>query len=125
MISAPLTGRAAPPATDRELLFGVAGHAWWLDDHLDEFMAAYRDLGVTTVRLSVDWKYIEPSPGVYRWDRYDRVLRRLADARVVVVGVFVTVPAWAASRRGRLRRRGAGADRRAACRPSGAPTSSG
>jgi hypothetical protein len=97
LLSAPLSGRAAPPVTDRELLFGVAGHAWWLDDHLDAFMAAYRDLGVTTVRLSVDWKYIEPSPGVYRWDRYDRVLRRLADDRVVVVGVFVTVPAWASA----------------------------
>jgi hypothetical protein len=94
---APSSARAAPPTADRELLFGVAGHAWWLDDHLDAFMAAYRDLGVTTVRLSVDWKYIEPSPGVYRWDRYDRVLTRLADSGVVVVGVFVTVPAWAAT----------------------------
>lgn len=99
MIGWPATGAAAPapPATNRELIFGIAGHAWWLDDHLDTFVAAYRDLGMTTVRLSVDWKYIEPTPGVYRWDRYDRVLGRLADEHLTIVGVFVTVPAWAAS----------------------------
>jgi hypothetical protein len=98
MLGWPAAGvQAQAPAAGRELLFGVAGHAWWLDDHLDTFVAAYRDLGVTTVRLSVDWKYIEPSPGVYRWDRYDRVLGRLADERLTIVGVFVTVPAWAAS----------------------------
>ncbi|MCC6628970.1 MAG: hypothetical protein IT340_16395 [Chloroflexi bacterium] len=88
---------ASPPIRDRELLFGIAGHAWWLDDHLDTFVAAYRDLGITSVRLSIDWKVIEPTPGVYQWDRYDRVLGRLVDERFTIVGVFVTVPPWAAS----------------------------
>lgn len=84
-------------AGDRQLLFGVAGHAWWLDEHLDTFVAAYRDLGTTSIRLSIDWKYIEPSPGSYRWDRYDRVLSRLVDEQFTIVGVFVTIPPWASS----------------------------
>jgi hypothetical protein len=94
------TVAAAPPVTaagDRDMIFGIAGHAWWLDQHLETFVGAYRDLGVTTVRLSVDWKYIEPTPGVYRWDRYDRVLDRLVDEHLTIVAVFVTVPPWAAS----------------------------
>src|SRR4051794_14284812 len=27
-------------------LFGIAGHAWWLDPHFDQFLALYRDLGI-------------------------------------------------------------------------------
>jgi hypothetical protein len=88
---------AAPPPADRHLLYGVAAHAWWLDQHLDRFVAAYHDLGVTTLRLSIDWKRIEPTPGEYQWQLYDRVLNRLVDEGFTIVGVFVTVPAWAAS----------------------------
>lgn len=94
LIPTPAAG-ASPP--DRRLLYGIAGHAWWLDQHLDRFVAAYHDLGITSVRLSIDWKRIEPQPGVYQWDLYDRVLQRLVDERLTIVGVFVTVPAWAAT----------------------------
>src|SRR5579884_2389629 len=47
--------RPAPPA-----LFGIAGHAWWLDEHFDTFLGFYRDLGVTGVRIPLDWKRFEP-----------------------------------------------------------------
>ncbi|MCA1724009.1 MAG: beta-galactosidase, partial [Thermomicrobia bacterium] len=62
----------APDAN--RLKFGIAGHMWWLDAHLDEFMAYYHQLGITNVRLSLDWKTFEPQPGQYDFDQFDRVL---------------------------------------------------
>src|SRR4051812_869712 len=82
----------APPA-----LFGVAGHAWWLDPHFDQFLALYRDLGVTGVRVAVDWKQFERQEGTYDFDIFDRVLSRLNAAGLEITAIFVTVPPWVAS----------------------------
>ena len=59
-----------PLATPRDLgaaqqgapphLFGIAGHAWWLDPQFEQFYSVYRDLGVTGVRLPVVWKVYQP-----------------------------------------------------------------
>src|SRR5579884_899876 len=61
-------GAHAPPA-----LFGIAGHAWWLDEHFDTFLGFYRDLGVTGVRIPLDWKRFEPQEGQYDFSLFDRV----------------------------------------------------
>ncbi len=81
------------------LLFGIAGHAWWLDPDVlgDQLFPALDDLRVTTVRLSIDWKRFEPSPGRYDWSLYDRVLDELAARDIVVVADFNTIPAWAST----------------------------
>src|SRR5579875_1655524 len=84
--------RPAPPA-----LFGIAGHAWWLDDHFDTFLRMYRELGVTGVRIPLDWKTFEPREGVYDFSQFDRVFPRLAAAGLELTVYFVTVPAWATS----------------------------
>jgi len=77
------------------LKFGIAGHMWWLDSHLDEFMAYYHQLGITNVRLSLDWKTVEPQPGQYDFAQFDRVLNRLAAENIEVIASFVAAPAWA------------------------------
>jgi hypothetical protein len=77
------------------LKFGIAGHMWWLDSHLDEFMAYYHLLGITNVRLSLDWKTFEPQPGQYDFAQFDRVLNRLAAEGIEVIASFVAAPAWA------------------------------
>ncbi|HZU05523.1 MAG TPA: beta-galactosidase [Chloroflexota bacterium] len=84
--------RPAPPA-----LFGIAGHAWWLDEHFDTFLGFYRDLGVTGVRIPLDWKRFEPQEGQYDFSLFDRVFPRLAAAGLELTVYFVTVPAWATS----------------------------
>jgi hypothetical protein len=78
-------------------VFGIAGHAWWLDPHVygDQLLPALDDLGVTTVRIGIDWKRFEPAPGAYDWSMYDRVLGELARRQIVVVANFNTIPAWA------------------------------
>jgi hypothetical protein len=75
--------------------FGIAAHPWWLDMFLDQFIAYYKDLKITTVRLPVEWKTLEPQPGVYSWELNDRLLNRLQAEGFEVVAEFVTMPAWA------------------------------
>jgi hypothetical protein len=75
--------------------FGIAAHPWWLDMFEDRFIAYYKDLKVTTVRLPFEWKVIEPQQGVYDWSREDRLLHRLNDEGFEVVAEFVTIPPWA------------------------------
>ncbi len=86
------TPRPAPPA-----LMGIAGHAWWSDEHFDAFLRMYRDLGVTGVRIPLDWKRFEPQEGQYDFSVFDRVFPRLAAAGLELTVYFVTVPAWATS----------------------------
>ena len=47
------------------MIFGIASHAWWLDPEVygDQLFPAMEELGVTTVRISIDWRRFEPQPG--------------------------------------------------------------
>jgi hypothetical protein len=78
-------------------VFGIAAHAWWLDPEVygDQLFPALDDLGVTTVRIGIDWKRFEPEQGQYDWSKYDRVLGELARRNVVIIANFNTIPAWA------------------------------
>lgn len=87
-----LTNQPTAPAHQK---FGIAAHPWWLDMFLDQFIAYYKDLKITTVRLPVEWKVLEPQPGVYDWNLYDRLLNRLQDEGFEIVAEFVTMPVWA------------------------------
>lgn len=83
--------------TGNPFVLGIAAHAWWLDPEVygDQLFPALDDLQVTTVRLGIDWKRFEETPGVYDWSMYDRVLGELARRNIVVVANFNTIPAWA------------------------------
>lgn len=74
---------------------GLATHPWWLDMHLDTFVQNFKQLNVGIVRLPVEWKVIEPTPGNYDWQVTDKLLNRLADENFEVVAEFVTIPPWA------------------------------
>ena len=76
---------------------GIAGHAWWSDEHFDTFLQMYRDLGITAVRIPLDWKRFEPRDGQYDFSVFDRVFPRLVAAGLELTVYFVTVPAWATS----------------------------
>jgi hypothetical protein len=78
-------------------LYGIAAHAWWLDPEVygDQLFPALDDLGVTTVRIGIDWKRFEREPGVYDWSKYDRVFSELARRNIVIIANFNTIPYWA------------------------------
>jgi hypothetical protein len=83
--------------TGNPYVFGIASHAWWLDPLVygEQLLPALDDLGITTVRLTIDWKRFEPVRGEFEWSLYDRVLGELAARNIVVIATFNTIPAWA------------------------------
>jgi hypothetical protein len=85
------------PQPGNPLVMGIAAHAWWLDPEAygDQLFDAMDDLGVTTVRIGIDWKRFEPVRGQYDWSLYDRVFTELAKRHIVIVATFNTIPAWA------------------------------
>ncbi|HYU20207.1 MAG TPA: hypothetical protein VEQ11_16080 [Chloroflexota bacterium] len=74
---------------------GIVGHWWYLDANLSRFVDAYADLGVTTVRLTTDWRQIEPEEGRRDFARTDRLFGTLLGRGIEPVPVFATIPAWA------------------------------
>ncbi len=85
------------PTGARSHHYGIAAHPWWLKLQLDNFIKYYKDLHVGIVRLPVEWKTLEPSPGNYDFELNDRLLNRLNDEGFQIIAEFVTVPPWAAS----------------------------
>ena len=77
--------------------FGIVTHPWWLNMHLDTFISNFKTLKVGVVRIPVEWKTIEPKPGVYDWQLNDRLLTRLNNEGFEVVAELVTIPVWASS----------------------------
>lgn len=86
------TNQPTAPAHQK---FGIAAHPWYLDMFLDKFIAYYKDLKITTVRLPLEWKTLEPQFGVFDWSLNDRLLNRLQDEGFDIVVEFVTVQVWA------------------------------
>jgi hypothetical protein len=78
-------------------LLGIAAHAWWLDPYRDQMHAAFKDLNVQVVRVSIDWKRVEHTKGQYDWSLYDRTLIPLAERRIAIVGDLSSFPAWAST----------------------------
>jgi hypothetical protein len=58
-------------------------------------MRALRAAGVTWVRDDIDWRYVEPRPGVFDWTRGDMLMTAAAKARVHVLGILAYAPRWA------------------------------
>ena len=67
--------------TGQEFLFGAAWYPeWepegaWLED-----LERMKDAGLNTVRIAeFSWEHIEPKPGHFNFDLYDRVMHRCAE----------------------------------------------
>ena len=83
----------APP------FYGVNSHLTWFDsvERLDRTVQLMDEAGVGIVRTVFDWPSIEPEPGVYRWERFDRVVERLAERDIAVLGILDSSAPWATS----------------------------
>ena len=62
-------------------------------------MARQRHAGVTVLRQSFNWKYLEPEPGLLRLDGTDRFVLSAARAGIRILPILFGEPAWASSRR--------------------------
>ena len=81
------------PRTDRRMIYGISGHWWRLNEYLDVFIYHLTTLGVTNVRLGIDWAQFDKKSG-YDWVMFDRILNRLNEEGIRVVGLFVTIPPY-------------------------------
>jgi O-antigen ligase len=52
-------------------------------------------LGLGAVRQHFAWAEIEPQPGVYRWDEWDRILPIVQAEGLAVIAILDTSPVWA------------------------------
>jgi hypothetical protein len=99
MLFPPLTAFAEDAENDQNNphVYGIASHAWWLDPEVygDQLFPALDDLGVTTVRIGIDWKRFEPEQGQFDWAMYDRVFSELAVRNIEIIANFNTIPYWA------------------------------
>jgi len=95
VLTAPVVvvGRTRPAA--RSPVGVDAAHAWLLKpDQLDAGARLIRLAGVSWVRERIRWGEVEPEPGVYRWQRYDRAVDAARPHGLRVVQVFHDSPAW-------------------------------
>ncbi|MHB0858255.1 MAG: O-antigen ligase family protein [Anaerolineae bacterium] len=51
--------------------------------------------GLGTVRQRFAWEHIEPKPGQYAWEPWDRIVEEVGGAGLQLVAVLDTTPAWA------------------------------
>lgn len=67
---------------------------WDPPDQVEAEIRLMRLAGVQWLRLPLRWNWLEPEPGVYRWDRVDPVVDRAAGAGLKLLAVLGGTPAW-------------------------------
>jgi len=82
--------------------YGIQDDAWLsygpgsLDDRLDGLDA----LGVDVVRVTIDWREVEPRRGAQTWSRYDAMLAGLHEHGIAPLVTLWGTPGWANGGRG-------------------------
>ncbi|MCC6792549.1 MAG: cellulase family glycosylhydrolase [Thermomicrobiales bacterium] len=76
-------------------LKGIVGHWRYFEANRDRLLDAYSDLGVTSVRLAIDWRQIEPMEGRRDFSIVDRLFTALLERGIEPVPVYATIPTWA------------------------------
>ena len=63
---------------------------------LDAIGEYYRKAGVKNVRIVLNWREIESSPGVFNWGYVDRLVQVFVATGINPVGILSNTPRWAA-----------------------------
>ena len=77
--------------------FGIQDDAWLENGPgtLSARVAELDRLGLDVVRVTLEWRRIEPEPGVFRWEPSDRLLRALDSRGLAPVVTLWGTPSWA------------------------------
>lgn len=73
----------------------VALEQYASDAALRAALQQVRTLGLGVVRQRLAWHEIEPQPGVYHWEKWDRILPIVQAEGLTLIAVLDTSPAWA------------------------------
>src|ERR1700683_3730527 len=83
---------AAGPA----MAFGIAASVADIPaDQLDSELSAIKALGVKWVRYDIEWDNIEPEPGQFEWEDYDRAVQAVQGHGLQSLAILDYTPAWA------------------------------
>ena len=97
LTAAAALGVPSPSAASPHIRYGIQDDAWLeygpgtLQQRLDRLDA----LGVDVVRVTVDWRSVEPRRGAFDWERYDELLNGLHARGVAPLVTLYGTPAWA------------------------------
>jgi polysaccharide biosynthesis protein PslG len=86
----PRVAAGAPPARHGKLVVGL-NSVWNNDCNLAAVAAA----GVTMERLELDWSAVEPRPGAWTFDGYDKEFALAARHGITMLPLLMNVPGWA------------------------------
>jgi hypothetical protein len=81
---------------NRAGLKGMVGHWWYVQRYGDALLDEYVRLGVTNVRLAIDWRDIEEvAEGQRSYAHLDPIMDAFAERGIEVVPVVAAIPVWA------------------------------
>jgi len=90
--------QALPPLSlPCEGLYGVnvSLEQYRSNEELRRALKMVRDGGFSWVRQHFPWAEIEPQPGEYDWERWDRIVAEIKRQGLEIIAVLDTSPAWA------------------------------
>lgn len=96
-VTAPKASAAADPF--RRGGIGISANSGILGEDAAsqaQSFAFMQAIGVTSLRIDIPWRWVEQTRGTMTWDSVDRVVNLAVNARMSVLGVLTTSPAWAA-----------------------------
>ncbi|MHB0999590.1 MAG: cellulase family glycosylhydrolase [Armatimonadota bacterium] len=80
----------------RRLVAGINQDLLWTEDaELDGVIKLIKESGATHVRIPVRWVSVEPSKGKWDFTKADRVIRKLKNADIKILGTLMSFPGWA------------------------------
>ncbi len=92
----PMGNTTPAPFTDRPLRIGVNVALEHADDAtVEATLDAIAAAGLVWVRQRFPWDAIEPEPGAFRWERWDRLVDAARTRGLHLIAVLDGSPAWA------------------------------
>jgi len=89
------TAIALPPPTEPRVGVNVSLEQYPDDASLRWALRLARTAGVSGIRQRVSWAAVEPAPGDYRWEEWDRILPMVEDYGLEMIAVLEGTPRWA------------------------------
>jgi hypothetical protein len=92
----------SPSAASPYIHYGIQDDAWLLygPGTLQQRLDRLDALGVDVVRVTIDWRSVEPRRGAFDWGRYDELLDGLHARGIAPLVTLYGSPAWANGGRG-------------------------
>ena len=86
---------AVPSAASAEPYFGFNDGSFWKETTPAQSAALHADAGATSTRVTLDWSYIEGTPGNYGWKTYDAIYHAQLARGIRPLFTISGAPAWA------------------------------